>query len=265
MGKVCFLLVEGRGRIKVTYLEFQGVSHNYNGEHQIIHGLQLQIQEGEFVSLVGRSGCGKTTLLKMAAGLLAPDEGTVKIADKPVTKPQTQVGVVFQAPTLLEWQTVRDNVLLPVSLVRKPTRADREAADAYLERMGLALHADKYPAELSGGQQSRVGIARALIREPSLLLMDEPFAALDALTRESLQEDLLQLCRSKKITVLFITHDISEAVYLSDRVIVLHGGGIAGEYSVPLPDSRHYEMRYDSEFNRVCLAVRQAMEGGERK
>jgi NitT/TauT family transport system ATP-binding protein len=249
----------------MVYLEFQDISHRYGNEHTVIRSLDMQIQEGEFVSLVGRSGCGKTTLLKLAAGLLFPDQGKIRIAGQPVTKPQSQVGVVFQSPTLLEWVTVEENVLLPVSLIRKPTQADRQAALHYLERMGLSAYIRRYPAELSGGQQSRVAIARALIREPALLLMDEPFAALDALTREALQEDLLGLCASKQITALFITHDISEAVYLSNRIIVLDGGQVAGEFTVDLPEGRQYELRYTAEFNKVCHAVRQCMEEGGRR
>jgi NitT/TauT family transport system ATP-binding protein len=246
-------------------LEFQDISHRFSKEQAVIEGLNVTIQKGEFVSLVGRSGCGKTTLLRMAAGLLRPDRGMVRIAEQPVTKPQSQVGVVFQAPTLLEWKTVEENVLLPISLIRKPAGSDKQAARDYLERMGLTEFIHRYPGELSGGQQSRVAIARALIREPSILLMDEPFAALDALTREALQDDLLGLCRNKQITVLFITHDITEAVYLSNRVIVLHGGGISGEFTVPLPEQRSYTMRYTTDFNQVCLAVRQCMEeGGQR-
>lgn len=246
----------------MAYLEFNGISHRYNDDAQVIKALSLQIEEGEFVSLLGRSGCGKTTLMKMAAGLIAPKQGTVRIADGLVTKPTNQIGVVFQAPTLLEWETVAANVLLPISLNRRPNRADEELVYHFLDLMGLTAYAQKYPAELSGGQQSRVAIARALMRKPRLLLMDEPFAALDALTREALQEELINLCASKKMTVLFITHDIAEAVYLSKRVVVLHGGVIAGQYEVPLPEQRSFEMRYSAEFNQVCLAVRRSMEGG---
>lgn len=246
----------------MAYLEFNGISHRYNDDAQVIKALSLQIEEGEFVSLLGRSGCGKTTLMKMAAGLIAPKQGTVRIADEFVTKPTNQIGVVFQAPTLLEWETVAANVLLPISLNRRPNRADEELVFHFLDLMGLTAYAQKYPAELSGGQQSRVAIARALMRKPRLLLMDEPFAALDALTREALQEELINLCASKKMTVLFITHDIAEAVYLSKRVVVLHGGAIAGQYEVPLPEQRSFEMRYTAEFNQVCLAVRRSMEGG---
>ncbi|MEK8131431.1 ABC transporter ATP-binding protein [Paenibacillus filicis] len=249
----------------MSYLDFEHISHTYgNGSdgQPVLSDLSLQVDEGEFVSLLGRSGCGKTTLLKMAAGLLVPAEGQVRIAGRPVTKPHERIGMVFQAPTLLEWLTVRDNVLLPVTLHGKPTAADREAADARLERMGLAGHADKFPGQLSGGQQSRVALARALMREPTLLLLDEPFAALDALTREELQEELLQLCASGSMTVLFITHDIAEAVYVSDRVVMLQDGGVAVDTQVPLPSHRHYKLRYEEPFNQLCLMLRQTMEGG---
>ncbi|WP_159881239.1 ABC transporter ATP-binding protein [Paenibacillus puerhi] len=249
----------------MSYLGFERITHRYIQDGQpVLQDLSLQVAEGEFVSLLGRSGCGKTTLLKMAAGLITPTEGRVSIAGQPVTKPHEQIGMVFQSPTLLEWLTVRDNVLLPVALQRKPTGADREAADARLARMGLAGHEDKFPGQLSGGQQSRVALARALMREPSLLLLDEPFAALDALTREELQEDLLRLCAAQTMTVLFITHDIAEAVYVSDRVVMLQDGRIAADTAVPLPEQREYKLRYEEPFNKLCLSLRQTMEGGGR-
>lgn len=160
----------------------------------ILDRIDWAIGEGEFHALVGRSGCGKTTLLKLVAGLLAPSTGAVRIQGQPVQGPGAQVGFVFQAPTLLEWRTVLDNLLLPVSLTRRPQPADRRKAEELLDLVGLTGLEGRYPSQLSGGQQSRVALARALVTEPPLLLLDEPFAALDAITREELQDDLLNLC-----------------------------------------------------------------------
>ncbi|WP_281887380.1 ABC transporter ATP-binding protein [Paenibacillus sp. YYML68] len=248
----------------MSELQFDHIRLTYGRDRTVIDDVSLRVAEGEFVALVGRSGCGKTTLLKLAAGLLQPDSGRVLLAGQQVHKPQGDVGIVFQSPTLLEWLTVEDNVLLPLSLGGKVTKADRQLARDYLSRMGLADYAQSYPRQLSGGQQSRVAIARALIREPSLLLMDEPFAALDALTRESLQADLLKLCASRRMTVVFITHDIQEAVFLSNRVVLLQAGVIEREFAVTLPslDRRDVQLRYAPQFNQLCLAIRQAMEGG---
>ncbi|MBO1513730.1 ABC transporter ATP-binding protein [Metabacillus bambusae] len=246
----------------MSFLIIDGVTYSYENKKQIIKDTTWKIKEGEFYSLLGRSGCGKTTLLKIASGLLQPDQGAVFLQGKKVLKPSPEVGFVFQAPTLLEWKTVIDNVLLPISLKRKPTIEERERASSLLKLMKLDDYHTHYPTELSGGQQSRVAIARALIKNPSMLFLDEPFAALDAMTREELQDDLLTLCQNHKITVLFITHDISEAVYLSDHVAVMIDGQIAYDLKVTLPKPRKGEIRYSSTFNALCLTVRNVMNGG---
>lgn len=246
----------------MSFLVIDGVSYSYEGKKMIIKDTSWKIKEGEFHSLLGRSGCGKTTLLKIASGLLQPDRGEVYLGKEKVLKPSPEVGFVFQAPTLLEWRTVMDNVLLPISLRRKPTKEERERASSLLKVMKLDEYHNHYPTELSGGQQSRVAIARALIKNPSMLFLDEPFAALDAITREELQDDLLTLCQNHKITVLFITHDISEAVYLSDHVAVMMEGQIAFDLEVTLPKKRKVENRYSSSFNELCLKVRDVMNGG---
>jgi NitT/TauT family transport system ATP-binding protein len=203
---------------------------------------------------VGRSGCGKTTLLKLAAGLLQADAGSI-------TRPagSAEIGFVFQSPTLLEWLRVVDNVLLPVSLRRRPTAADAVRAQRLLEQLGLGEQSQRYPRQLSGGQQSRVALARALILQPALLLLDEPFAALDAITREELQHDLLELCRTQGTTVLFVTHDISEAVYLGDRIGVVDAGCVVEEIAVPLPKPRPAGVRSSLAFTQACAQVRAAM------
>lgn len=240
----------------------RGVSYSFPAYPQVVNQVDWQIARGEVHSLVGRSGCGKTTLLKLAAGLLLPDAGTVTVDGQALRKPGSQLGFVFQAPTLLEWKTVLDNVLLPVTLQRKPLPADRARADELLALMGLSGLGRRFPTELSGGQQSRVAIARALLLAPSLLLLDEPFAALDAITREELQDDFLRICRLAQTTVFFVTHDISEAVYLADRVAVMADGKITDDLAVDLPWPRGRELRYGVPFNAVCAQVRRAMDGG---
>ena len=239
------------------------VSYSFPAYPQVVNQVDWQIARGEVHSLVGRSGCGKTTLLKLAAGLLLPDAGTVTVDGQALRKPGSQLGFVFQAPTLLEWKTVLDNVLLPVTLQRKPLPADRARADELLALMGLSDLGRRFPTELSGGQQSRVAIARALLLAPSLLLLDEPFAALDAITREELQDDFLRICRLAQTTVFFVTHDISEAVYLADRVAVMADGKITDDLAVDLPWPRGRELRYGVPFNAVCAQVRRAMDGGD--
>ena len=240
----------------------RGVSYSFPAYPRVVNQVDWQIARGEVHSLVGRSGCGKTTLLKLAAGLLLPDAGTVTVDGQALRKPGSQLGFVFQAPTLLEWKTVLDNVLLPVTLQRKPLPADRARADELLALMGLSGLGRRFPTELSGGQQSRVAIARALLLAPSLLLLDEPFAALDAITREELQDDFLRICRLAQTTVFFVTHDISEAVYLADRVAVMADGKITDDLAVNLPWPRGRELRYGAPFNAVCAQVRRAMDGG---
>lgn len=245
----------------MSFLTIDHVTYSYTKNKPIVEDANWEIHEGEFHSLVGKSGCGKTTLLKIAAGLLQPDQGTVYLQESKVLEPSEKIGFVFQSPTLLEWKSVIDNVLLPVSLKRKVTKEDRRRAEFLLERMGLSQFKNHFSTELSGGQQSRVAIARALILEPSMLFLDEPFAALDAITKEELQDDLLYICQMQKTSVLFITHDITEAIYLSDRVAIMEEGHIVYNLVVTLPGLRTAGMRYAPAFNDLCLQVRQVMRG----
>ncbi|MFD2044625.1 ABC transporter ATP-binding protein [Ornithinibacillus salinisoli] len=247
----------------MAFLEIDQVTFGYKRETPIITDVSWKINKGEFHSLLGRSGCGKTTLLKLASGLLNPVEGAVYLQKKKVVKPSTAVGFVFQSPTLLEWKNVIDNVLLPITLQKKPNKEEINRAEYLLDLVGLSSYRSCYPEELSGGQQSRVAIARALIKYPTLLFMDEPFAALDAITREELQDDLLRLCQMEKTSVLFVTHDISEAIYLSDQVALMEAGKIIYNLPVDLPKHRTAEMRYQHSFNELCLNVRQKMSGQE--
>ena len=235
-------------------------AHFGYGEEAIVDSVDWSIPRGAFHCLVGRSGCGKTTLLKLAAGLLLPQEGCVRIGGAVLTGPGERIGFVFQQPTLLDWLTVLDNVLLPLSLKRALRTQDREKARALLDLVSLGDYAQRHPGQLSGGQQSRVAVARALITEPDLLLLDEPFAALDALTREELQDDLLALCAHHATTVLFVTHDIGEAVYLADRVAIMAAGRLHHEMAVDLPRPRGRELRYGQPFNALCRELRRAMD-----
>jgi len=196
-------------------------------------------------------------LLKLAAGLLVPDSGRVLFRSRPGVTGR-DIGFVFQSPNLLEWQRVVDNVLLPIALHRRPSDADQQRAHELLGQLGLGGQERKYPRQLSGGQQSRVALARALILQPALLLLDEPFAALDAITREELQRDLLRMCRRHGTTVLFVTHDIGEAVFLADRVDVVEGGRVAQEIVIGLPE-RTTAVRYSAAFAAQAAAVRSAL------
>jgi NitT/TauT family transport system ATP-binding protein len=242
----------------VSVLSLQQVRFAFPGWGPTVDGVDLEVEQGAFHCLVGRSGCGKTTLLKLAAGLLVPDSGRVVFHGRTQDAIGPGIGFVFQSPNLLEWHRVIDNVLLPVSLHHRPTAAERAQALQLLDQLGLAAHAQKYPRQLSGGQQSRVALARALILQPALLLLDEPFAALDAITREELQRDLLQMCRERGTSVLFVTHDIAEAVYLADRVDVIDAGRIAQEIAIALP-ARTAATRYGAAFTQYCAQVRAAL------
>ncbi|ROO88282.1 NitT/TauT family transport system ATP-binding protein [Actinocorallia herbida] len=188
---------------------------------QALADIDFTVKRGEFVSVVGPSGCGKTTLLKILAGLIPRTEGTVRIAGRDVLKPIPEVGMVFQAATLLPWRTILQNIMVPIEVQGLDAKAGRARARELIELVGLTGFEDKYPSELSGGMQQRAGICRALVHDPAVLLMDEPFGALDAMTREHMNVELLRIWRESGQTVVFVTHSIPEAVFLSDRVVVL--------------------------------------------
>jgi NitT/TauT family transport system ATP-binding protein len=251
------------------FLKLDAVHYAYPGQNKavpdvvqdVVKGVSLHIAPGDFHCLIGRSGCGKTTLLKLAAGLLQPQGGAITLQAVPISEPTADMGFVFQSPTLLEWLTVLDNVLLPIALHGKVQAAQRVKAFNLLDQLGLKDLQSRFPQQLSGGQQSRVAIARALINAPPILFMDEPFASLDAITRSELQQDLLALCQSQGTSVLFITHDIAEAVYLADHVSVMQAGSICHQLAVDLPHPRQPALRYTADFNTRCAALRQAMDG----
>jgi len=236
------------------------------GAVQALARLDLRVEPGEFVTLVGPSGCGKSTVLKLVSGLLAPSAGRVTIDGETVRGPRREMGFVFQTPVLLPWRTVRDNVLLPIEMLGQSPGPHRARAEDLLEQVGLSDFATAHPWELSGGMQQRVGICRALIHDPAILLMDEPFAALDAMTRESLGIELLRIWEERRKVVLFVTHSIAEAVLLADRVVVMtpRPGKIAGVVSIDLPRPRTIDQQYDDRFEVAAREVRRLIEhGGE--
>jgi NitT/TauT family transport system ATP-binding protein len=218
-----------------------------------LYDFGLEVARGEFVSIVGPSGCGKSTFLNILLGLVRPDSGDLKLNNTPITGPGQERAMVFQEFGLLPWRTVQANVELGLELkhVAASTRAERSAE--LIKLVGLKGFEQHYPHELSGGMKQRVGLARALATEPEVLLMDEPFAALDAQTRDLMQAELLQIWERTRKTVLFVTHSIEEAAYLSDRVIVMTArpGRMKGIITIGLPRPRDYEMRLTPEFNDI--------------
>lgn len=221
-----------------------------------VHDVSLRVAPGEFVSVVGPSGCGKTTILNMIAGFLPHTGGRILVDGTPVDGPGPDRGVVFQSFALFPWKTVLDNVGFGPKM-RGVARAERDRiAREYLALAGLAHAADRYPAELSGGMQQRVGVVRALANEPDVLLMDEPFASVDAQTRLMLQEELTRIWQQRRTTVLFITHDVPEAVFLANRVIVLSQGRVLDDLPVPLPHPRRWdELVEDDAFKSLSAKV----------
>ncbi len=231
------------------------------GDTAVLHGVSFTVQPGEFVTLVGESGCGKTTLLRLIAGLDTPTSGRVLLGDTVVSQPMPQVGFVFQRPVLLSWRTVLDNVLLPAELARYPRNKARQRALHLLTLFGLQDFLGHRPAQLSGGMQQRVALARTLLLQPGILLLDEPFGALDAITRERLHIELLTTWEHEAQTVVFITHDITEAVFLADRVLLMsrQPGTIAQTFPIPLPRPRQLAMRFDACFTDLCRTIHLAM------
>ncbi|WP_338540878.1 ABC transporter ATP-binding protein [Paenibacillus tundrae] len=247
----------------VCHIEVDHVSVVFGtGTQQVtaLSDVSFHIGSNEFVSLLGPSGCGKSTLLRLVADLLQPTSGSVRIAgDEPEkARLQRQFGIVFQTPALFDWRTVRHNVELPLELLGTSKKECRRMSAELLELVGLTRFADHYPWQLSGGMQQRVSIARALALDPPLLLMDEPFSALDEFTKEKLQLELLDIKRSTGKTFLFVTHSIPEAVFLSDRIIVLsaHPGQVHSIHPVELPLERHRELRETEAFYQMITTIR---------
>ncbi|MEL6586626.1 MAG: ABC transporter ATP-binding protein [Pseudomonadota bacterium] len=243
-------------------IELQAVGQTFvtdTGPLTALQGVSLSIAQHQFVAVLGPSGCGKSTLLRLTAGLVAPTVGQVSVYGVPVTAPREDVGIVFQQATLLPWATVQDNVTFPAKHKRGRVDAkDRARATEVIDAVGLAGFEGRLPSELSGGMQQRVGIARALFLNPEILLMDEPFSALDALTREEMGIELLRLWQSSPKTVMFITHSIPEAVLLADRVLVMSArpGRIIADLPVPLPRPRTERALRDPEVQDFAAQLR---------
>jgi len=253
---------------RIPEIELEQVSMRYRTDSAEVVALQqvsLRIGKGEFVSLLGPSGCGKTTLLRLMADLLQPSGGTVTVAGKTAKEARLarKYGIVFQNPVLYDWRKVKPNITMPLELMGvKKAERDRKAMEL-LELVGLEKFKDKYPWQLSGGMQQRVAIARALAMEPEILLMDEPFSALDEFSRERLNEDLLAIWSQVRNTVVFVTHSIPEAVFLSDRVFVLspRPGRLSAVVEIPLPRPRTKEMRNSPDFFQLIARIRDSFEG----
>jgi NitT/TauT family transport system ATP-binding protein len=242
------------------FLRVQGLSKVYatrDGPVRALDQVSVSERRGEFLSILGPSGCGKSTLLMIAAGLMAPSSGAVAVDGTPVTRPRTDIGIVFQSPVLLEWRTALGNVMLQAEAKRLERRAAERRARELLASVGLVGFEDKYPHELSGGMRQRVSLCRALIHDPPQLLMDEPFGALDALTRDQLVLDLQRIWNERRMTVLFITHSVPEAVFLSDQVVVMtpRPGRVDRVIDIDLPRPRTLAMRESPEFARYSREI----------
>ncbi len=252
-------IIQVRGLIKYYTTKKGEIVH-------AVHGINFDIGEDEFVTVVGPSGCGKTTLLMILGGLLRKTKGEVLLRDTPVDGPRRDIGVVFQNSVLLPWRTVLENTLLTAEILGLDRKKYTERAMKLLSLVGLEGFENKYPRELSGGMQQRNAITRALLHDPAILLMDEPFGALDAMTREQMNLELLRIWRESRKTIFFITHSIPEAVFLADRVIVLtpRPGRIARIMDVGLPRPRELRMMGSDQFGEITQSVREffALEGG---
>jgi len=223
-----------------------------------LHSISFDVHEGSFVSIVGPSGCGKSTLLKIIAGLLPSTAGHVLVKDKLVAEPLENVGMVFQAPVLLKWRNVLENILLPVEFSKLDTSRYLDTAHSLIELVGLRGFESMYPFELSGGMQQRVSLCRALVTDPAILLMDEPFGALDAMTRDELDLELIRIWEEKRKTVMFVTHNIQEAVFLSDVVLVMSArpGKLLEEMKIELKRPRTLEVMSSGRFGDYTLQIR---------
>lgn len=240
--------------ITMTYLGQQG-------SLEALEDVSLQVGAGEFLCIVGPSGCGKSTLLRVLGGLVRPTSGRVYLGGELLTAPRRQIGFVFQKANLMPWRTVLRNVTLPLEIQKVEVAESRKRARELLKLVGLEGFEDAYPHELSGGMEQRVAIARALIHDPAILLLDEPFGALDALTREQMNLELLRIWQAKWKTVVMVTHSIQEAIFLADRILVMSSrpGRIQASFPVPLPRPRRLEMLYSDEFDVLSRRVRGAI------
>jgi len=248
---------DGTTRLVVEVVDLAKTYPARSGPVRALEQVSFDVREREFVTVVGPSGCGKSTALKIVAGLVPRSSGTVKVFGEPVAGPVADIGMVFQAPVLLKWRTVLDNVLFSIDILRRDRRQYLEPTHALLRLVGLEGFEKAYPRELSGGMQQRVAIARALIHDPTLLLMDEPFGALDVMTREQMNLELMRIWSESQKTTILITHSIQEAVFLADRVVVMtpRPGRVAALVDVDLPRPRLPEARLSPRFLELSQQV----------
>lgn len=254
------------------FLRLDDVSLSYRhpkvGRVQVFANLQMSVAEGELVCVVGPSGCGKTTLLNIVGGLTPVDRGSVTLGDRPATETAVSRATVFQNASLFPWRTVLRNVAYGLEISGRLPKADRlKRCHGLLQLVGLQDYADAYPWQLSGGMQQRANLARALAVEPSLVLLDEPFSALDAQTREELQQEFMRIWEQRSATALFVTHDVEEAVYLADRVVILSArpGRVVRDLAITLPRQRHEEMKYTPEFAEFAKEIREELRSLNRR
>jgi NitT/TauT family transport system ATP-binding protein len=243
-------------------VRLRGVTKVYDTGVSALGPLDLDVKRGEFVSLLGPSGCGKSTALRLIAGLSTPSSGTVGVSHRDSeSRAGHSIGFVFQEPTLMPWASVRDNVRLPLKLAHKPAAEADQRVGKALAQVGLSEFADAYPRELSGGMKMRVSLARALVTDPDILLMDEPFAALDEITRFRLNNDLLMLWRDLHKTIIFVTHSVFESVYLSQRVLVMTSrpGRLSAEFRIDTPEPRVEDFRMSAGYAEYCREVSKAL------
>ena len=248
----------------LTASDLSVVYPNGDGGLQALAGVSFAVSRQEFVCFVGPSGCGKTTLLRLLAGLIAPTSGEVVFEGKRLAQPRRRIGFVFQQANLMPWRTVLGNIILPLELQQVPAGEAEALAKNLINLVGLKGFEASYPRDLSGGMAQRVAIARALIHEPNLLLLDEPFGSLDALTRERMGTELMRIWSARTVTVVMVTHSISEAVLLADRVIVLSArpAHVCLDLPIPLPRPRNLELTYSKHFGELASQIRMAIERG---
>jgi NitT/TauT family transport system ATP-binding protein len=252
-------------------IHLRGIDKSYAARagHAVtaLSGVDLDVRDGEFVTLVGPSGCGKSTLLKIIGGIIAPSSGVQRFDGKPLDKPSREIGMVFQRPVLLPWRNVLDNVLYPFEMLGWDVRKHVDEARRLLDLVGLTGFEKALPQELSGGMQQRVSICRALVYDPKLLLMDEPFGALDAMTREEMVLEVLRIWQERRKTVVFVTHSIPESVFLADRVVVMAArpGRVVLDLAIDLPRPRTLDTEFTPAFRAYTDAVRDAIYASRRK
>ena len=249
----------------VPSFAFEGLNKVYQTQDgksiTALQDVNFSVPRGQFLTVVGPSGCGKSTLLRILAGISSPTSGRVLINGQPSSGPQQNIGVVFQAPVLLPWLNILENALVPAQVQKRDMKEATERARHFIDMVGLSGFEKKYPKELSGGMQQRVGIARALVNQPEILLMDEPFGALDAMTRETMNNELLRIKESTGATIMLVTHSIPEAVYLGERVVVMspRPGRVTEIMALELPANRDLSIINSSEFGRYVSAIRTSL------